>query len=208
MNEQITSLIPENKVGKATDLEHSITLPDAEQARDCFKRAYKRLLNVPIWHELCGAASAEFALTDEHGKEVHRLAEPGDHFKINITGPGLKTGDGFDWAKVEKVVDNSSPESDEESFGLQVSAAKNPQSVSTDTAHFFTNAATSTFIVERSNNTVTTSYHGRNEVANTDTDSTVDNMRNTVVAGVALAATSKMQWNALLKGLLEPEIGG
>ncbi|MEO7800737.1 MAG: hypothetical protein ABIR81_01990 [Ginsengibacter sp.] len=208
MEEEIENLVPENIVGKATDLEHSVNLPDAEQAMDTFKRAYKRLLNVPVWHELCGAASAEFYLTDASGKEVHRLAEPDDHFKIDITGPGSKIGDGFDWAKVEKITDNASPQSTEESFGLRVAAAKNPLTASGDTAHFFKNNATSTFIIKRVNNTVSAEYHGRNELPNTATDSTVDNVRNTFVAGVALAATSKMQWNALLKGLLEAEIGG
>lgn len=208
MNDQIKNLIPENIVGKANDIEHTVTLPDSEQAKDTFKRAYKRLLNVPVWHELCGAASAEFVLTDSTGKEVHRLAEPGDHFKIDIPGPGTKTGDGYDWAQVEKIEDNSAPENSSENFGLRVCAAKNPQSASEATAHFFKGDATSTFIIQRAGNTVIASYHGRNEIVNTDTGEALDNLRNTMVAGVALAAISKFQWSALMKGLLEPEIGG
>lgn len=208
MNEQLKNIIPQNNVGKQTDFEHSVTLADLEQARDTFKRAYKRLLNVPVWHELCGAASAEFELTDANGNPAHRLAEAGDHFKIDIVGPGTKAGNGYDWAVVKKIIDNSAPDSENESFALQVSAAKNPQSASGETAHFFTDEATSTFIVERSGNIVTATYAGRNESANNDTGEKIDNLRNSVIAGLALAAGSKLQWDALLKGLLEPEIGG
>jgi hypothetical protein len=120
----------------------------------------------------------------------------------------LVTGKGFDWVQVETVVDNSDPDSLEESFGLRVCAAKNPQSTDDATAHFFKGDATSTFIIQREGMTVTASYHGRNEAVNTDTSKTLDNLRNTLVAGVALVAISKFQWDALVKGLLEPEIGG
>ena len=60
MDSLINTLIPENTKGKPTDVEHSITLDNREEALDTFKRAYKRMLNVNIWHKLSGFASADF----------------------------------------------------------------------------------------------------------------------------------------------------
>jgi hypothetical protein len=208
MNEKVKSIIPENVSGKAVDVEHSVMLPNIEEAKNTFKRAYKRLLNVSLWHEIAGAVSADFVLTDDSGNEVHRLAEEGDYLKIDIPGPGLKTGEGYDWVQVEKIVDNSGPDNLQESIAMRVCAAKNPQTDEDATAHFFKDGATSTFIIEREDLKVTATYYGRNEAVNTETGKTIDNLRNTVVGGAALAAGSKLQWDALMKKLLEPEIGG
>lgn len=201
-------LIPDNKRGKATDLDHSVPLPDREQALDCYKRACKRLLNPPVWHELSGALSAHFVLTNEKGEEQERLLQEDDYIRINIPGPGSAVGDGFDWVKVEMVEDKTDPAAEEESIGLKVRTCDNPTSKENDTAHFFQQDATSSFIIHRRGNTVTASYHGRNEVPNTKTDKTTDNLRNALVATGAIAGLSELQWSALIKGFLAKEIGG
>ena len=62
MDPLFNNIIPENAKGKPTDVEHSITLNNREEALDAFKRAYKRMLSVNTWHQLSGFASADFLL--------------------------------------------------------------------------------------------------------------------------------------------------
>jgi hypothetical protein len=164
------------------------------------------MLNVNIWHKLSGFASAEFQLKDEQGMASHRLAEIGDYFQIDIPGPGPSAGDGYDWVQVEAIEDHSDPDAEDESYGMRVRACKNPNKGGDDTAHFFTSDATSTFIIERKGNTVSVSYHGRNEVLNTDMNKLKDTVRNVIVGAGAMAGISELQWSRLIKSFLEEEV--
>jgi hypothetical protein len=50
---------------------------------------------------------------------------------------------------------------------------------------------------------VTAEEHGRNEVPNTDTSSTIDNIRNTLVGWSARIGLSYPQWKSLVKGIID-----
>jgi hypothetical protein len=199
-------VVPRNVTGKSVDLEESVTEKSAEDADNTFNRACTRLLNPPIWHELAGIFSAEFELNDEAAQYPERLAGVNDYLKINIPGPGNIAGDGYDWVKVEAIEENTLPGVDA-SFALRLRASSSPTHSDKVTAHFFKDDATSTFVVKRTGNEVTVSYHGRNELPNTD-GSLGDKIRNTIVASGAALGLSELHWMALLKGLLAKEIGG
>lgn len=199
-------LIPLETTGKNTNLETSVLLDTKEEAELTFTRAYNRMLNPAVWHKLCGPASAEFMLTNDHAKEESRLAKEGDFFKIDIPGPGPSKGEGYDWVKVELIEDRKYPAEDEERAGMKLRAAAPPTKNENETAHFFNRDATSSFLLGRKGNKITASYHGRNEVPNTDTENTADNIRNSMVAMGAIAGLSELQWSTLLKGFLEKEI--
>ncbi|MNL25317.1 hypothetical protein D3C87_1467950 [compost metagenome] len=85
---------------------------------------------------------------------------------------------------------------------MTVRPSANPLTDSQDTAHFLTNEATSTFQVKRVGNRIYAEEHGRNEVPNTDTKYTMDNIRNTFVGWGAKIGLSYPQWKSLVKGLL------
>jgi hypothetical protein len=203
-----TGIIPVNTVGKENDLSFSRTTESLEKAVDCFTRAYKRLLNPPVWHELAGKFSAEFRLVNPAGKEAERLATVGDFFMVDLPGPGPKAGSGYDWVKVASIIDETNENAEEEMFAMKLQPAPNPGTASNETAHFFKAGASSTFIITRKGLTVTASYHGRNEVPNAGTGSALDNIRNAAVATGAALGLSEAQWSALCKGFLEDEIGG
>jgi hypothetical protein len=203
-----TEIIPVNTQGKANDLSFSRTPDSREKAIDCFKRAYKRLLNPPVWHELAGKFTAEFHLINPAGKEAERLASVGDFFQVDLPGPGPKSGGGYDWVQVVSVDDQANENGEEEMFAMKLEPAANPATASGETAHFFKAGASSTFVISRKGNEVTASYHGRNEIPNTDTEKTFDKIRNTIVATGAAIGLSEAQWAALAKGFLEDEIGG
>ena len=104
--------------------------------------------NVNQWKEYAGSISADFRLVDKLGRAVERKAKKGDYFKIDIPGPGTKSGDGYDWVRIEEVVSTSA--ADAESFGFRVRPADLMLTRSDrEVAHFYSQESTSSFVVHR-----------------------------------------------------------
>jgi hypothetical protein len=201
-NHSEKEFIPLNTEGKEVDLEHSITVASAEEAGEIFDMACNRLLRPSLWQELAGTAGASFELATVGNDGPNRPVVENDLIKIDVPGPGGILGEGGDWVKVEAIEKNFIPGA-EESFGLRVRACNNPNTIVTDTAHFFKAEATSTYIIKRTGEKITLNYYGRNEMPNTHTISIIDNIRNGIVAAGAVTGLSNLQWKALLKGLVQ-----
>ena len=89
---------------------------------------------------------------------------------------------------------------------MQVRPCSNPQvKDATVTAHFLQEHATSTFIIEWGDKKVSATVYGRNEVPNTEHPGVADKVRNEVVGTLGAIGLSKIQWKALVQGLLEKE---
>ena len=204
MSSSLEALVPENREGKAVDIEHSITEENLQDAITMFRLAYSRIIYPAIWKSLAGAGTASFSIWKAGSSEVQRHVQINDFLRIDIPGPGPVAGEGFDWVKVETLQENIIPHTDE-SFVMRLRVCANPENQEAGTAHFFTEEATSTFIVKRLGTTVTCSYHGRNEKPNTADVDTADKIRNKLVATGAVAGLSEVQWTALLKGILQKE---
>jgi hypothetical protein len=189
-------IIPENRQGTQTNTESEIEL-NKEEVNKFYATVKDRLLDVNHWHDLAGAASAKFQLTDKTGTVVTRPAQPGDHFKIDIPGPGNITGEGHDWVQIESIEDK------DDHLGMRVRPATNPLNERNDVAHFFDENATSTFMVRKEGNKVIAGVYGRNEKPNTKTETLTDKVRNTAVAAGAVTIFSKLQWKALVNGLIQ-----
>jgi hypothetical protein len=194
-------LIPEQQAGGESDTIAEVVVNTEQEALALFERTCQRLLNVNAWQQYAGKATASFKVCDAHGNEVERLAQQGDHFKIDIPGPGTITGEGFDWVQIEAIEKVEQPE--EECLLIRVRPASNPNNERQDTAHFFTDEATSNFVVKRVGTTVTAEVHGRNEKPNTKAETVIDKARNAAVATGAITAFSKVQWKSLVNGLLK-----
>ena len=198
-----TNLIPEQKSGAESDTAEEVTLNSVEEAIAHFKIVKNRLLNVSEWHSVSGKASADFTLTDYHGNAVNRLAREGDFFKIKISAPQNETGEGFDWVQIKSIEESSTSENSE-LLAIKVKPASNPTNSDPETAHFFNDEASSTFLVKREYKTITAEVHGRNEKPNTDA-SLSDSIRNVFVALGAMLGFSKVQWKSLVLGLIKTE---
>lgn len=194
--------VPSQKEGAKSDTIHKVKLNSSEDARNLFKMAKKRLLKMYEWHQLCRLESATFALTDAEGNKLRRMAREGDYLRIDIPGPGSKTGEGYDWVRIKKILHETDDKRDYEATVIHVSPADNPRNNTKSTAHFFDKKASSTFLVTREKNIVTAEIHGRNEKPNTDPDTPLDIIRNTFIAIGAILGFSKFQWKQLAKGLL------
>jgi len=199
--------IPEHHDGVDVNVEDSVSFSSVEEARSFFSVVKGRLLDVNHWKEWAGALSAGFQLTDEQGQEVATPPRKGAFFKINIPAPGIVTGEGYDWVRIEEVRE----EGDEncEYVAIRVRPAPSPVNANDDVAHFYTDEATSNFIARRDGTTVTAGVYGRNEKPNVkEADSLIDKIRNAVVGAGGVSGFSKLQWKALVSGLLERDTKG
>jgi hypothetical protein len=201
MEDKTQKMVPAQHTGQKVDEEEAIRCASEEEADRLFKLGVNRLLDVNNWDKICGPMSAKFSLVDGTGSVVQRRPEQGDYFRIDVPGPGPKAGEGYDWVQVERVEERS--EADSKLVAIRVRPAASPLNDDQDIAHFFSDAATSTFTIQRMGNTVIAAVRGRNEEPNTHTSTTVDKVRNAVVGGGASAGLSKPQWKSLVRGLLE-----
>ena len=200
MDPENHGLVPPQEGGGQSDTEARRSFDNEEKAQRCYEQVKARLRNVNGWQLLAEKTTAHFQLTDASGLEVDRDVQPGDHFKIDIPGPGTATGEGFDWVQVEAVEEG---EKEGSPFTLiRVRPATNPNNERSDVAHFFSGDATSNFLVRREGRDVIAAVHGRNEKPNAAADKLLDKARNVAVGGGALAGASKLQWKALVEGLI------
>ena len=195
--------VPKHNSGSQSNTESSTDFDDEQQAKKHFDAVKKRLLDVNHWHSYAGAASADFCVTDANGNPINSVPEKGNYFRINIPGPGSASGEGYDWVRVEDISGESN--NSEECFSITVRPAPSPVNEQKDVAHFFTEEATSSFVVKREKNNIIAGVYGRNEKPNTDTERVSDKIRNAAVATGAISAFSKLQWKSLVNGLIKKD---
>jgi len=196
-------IVPPHVSGIQTNTESYKEFETEQEAKDFYLVARERLLDINHWQDIAGKATASFQLTDSNGKEVSKEVQKGDHFKIDIPGPGSDSGQGYDWVKVEAVEQNNS--GDSQWTAIRVRPATNPLNDNKDVAHFFSDETTSTFIVWQEGMKVTAAVYGRNEKPNTDTQASIDTIRNSAIAAGAISGFSKVQWKSLVNGLVAKE---
>jgi len=199
------SVPPEQTGGVSKDFEETLLLETTEDAEDMFVLAKERLLQVNSWHEVSTSFKSKFVLTDRQGHELHRSAHKGDFISIDIPAPGSNAGDGQDWVMVDLVAYDDYPDENREQIALRLRPVSNPLNNDSSVAHFFTDDATSTFIIERKQHMLVARYAGRNEKPNVDTETLTDTVRNIAVAVGAILGFSDLQWKGLLKGFLATE---
>ena len=194
-------IVPAQFTGKEIEVEATRELEDETAAGSFFEIAKRRLLDVNNWNKIAGAFTAQFQIIDEKGKEVSREVRKGDYLRINIPGPGSKEGDGYDWVCVEEVkeIDKESVQS----AGFRVRPNENPFGEKNETAHFYSNEASSSFIITREAAKIISWIIDRNLLPNTESTSLVDKVRDLAVGVSAIAGFSKIQWQGLADGLVE-----
>ena len=201
-NRDSEKIVPEQEKGSSTNAEHSYTAQSPDEALTVFQSACERLLDVNHWSDYAGVGSATFEVMDNQGNPIPSAVRKDYFIRIDIPGPGSVSGEGYDWVQVEAIDTSSNAEEDWESIAIRVRPASNPQNDRKDISHFFTDEATSNFVLKRQGNTVIAGVYGRNEVLNTKADKLVDKSRNAAVGIAAVSGGSSIQWNKLVKGLI------
>ncbi|MDM1293277.1 hypothetical protein HX021_03095 [Sphingobacterium sp. N143] len=194
------NIIPEQKEGKKLDCFESIDFENTEIASQAFDLAYTKLVHVNYWYELAEIPATTFQLTDQCGLPIDRAVQLHDYIRLNIPGPGLPSGDGYDWVNVVNIISNITQEY--KLFALTLKPCPDPQhKENKDTAHFFEGISSSTFLIEQRRNSILIQYAGRNEIINVENENLGDNIRNFIVGLGAKMGASYPQWKSLIKGL-------
>lgn len=168
-------------------------------ATAAYRLAVDRLFAVNGWHELNNSFKTQFWLCDSEGAPVDRKPVAGDYVRIDLTGPGSPSGDGYDWVRIEQI---EAGDGDDPYAAMTVTPSANPLSQDPAIAHFFAAGATNTFVVRRLGNCVTAEVHGRNEVPNTEGVPLLDRVRNESVALLGSVGLSKIQWKDWTRGVV------
>lgn len=200
---QNSQVIPPQEEGKQVDIVETIKASNSEEAKLIFRQVRQRLFDISNWSQISEGISAFFLLTDQYGKEKQGIPAKGDYFRIDIPGPGASAGEGYDWVRVEMIDDNPAPDNKTEWAIIKVRPSEDP-ATKEGVAHFFDEEATSSFIVKREDDLIIAEVHGRNEKPNTSAENLPDKIRNAVVGIGAVAGFAKVQWQKLVKGLLNP----
>jgi hypothetical protein len=200
---QQNNIIPSQDSGIQTNTESTEELATEKEAKDFYVTVCKRLMDINNWQQYAGKATASFQLTDNSGKDVKRDPQKGDHLKIDIPGPGSVSGQGFDWVQIEAI--EKAQDEKTQWNAIRVRPATSPLNEKEDVAHFFSDDTTSTFMVRQEGKKVIAGVYGRNEKPNTNTETTIDKIRNTAIATGAISGFSKIQWKSLVNGLVKKE---
>jgi hypothetical protein len=193
--------VPEQTIGAEINASSTETFESEALASTHYSLVKARLLDVNKWYEYAKLPLSSFKLFDHACRVADRAATEGDYIRIDIPGPGTKTGHGYDWVQIETIIEESNEHASV--FSMTVRPSAHPLSDDHHTAHFLTEVASSTFQVKRLEKAVTAEQHGRNELPNTDTAHTFDNFRNTVVGWSSMLGFSYPQWKGLVKGIIK-----
>lgn len=194
--------IPPQREGKQLDIKELTTFDTANSAKDFYRAAKHRMLNIDQWFEIASLPASTFKHLNPHGEQCSRPPEQGDYIKIDIPGPGLSSTSGFDYVRIEGVEETQTEDVDTITMTVRPSEDPNDRN-DQETKHFFKNISTSTFQIKRTGNLVEARYYGRNEVVNLDLSSLLDKFRNLLVAIGAKLGGSYPQWKALIAGFLK-----
>ena len=193
--------VPEQKIGSEINASSTETLGTIDEALSHFEEVKNRLFDVNKWCDYAKLPISSFKLFDHNCRVADRLVVEGDYIRIDIPGPGTKTGQGYDWVVVEAILEEQN--TDAAVVSMRVRPSAHPLSDDQHTAHFLTDVASSTFQVKRSGLTIIAEQHGRNELPNRDTGHTLDNLRNTFVGWSSKLGFAYPQWKGLVKGLVK-----
>lgn len=156
-------------------------LSDGEESK-LFKAAVGKIRNVSKWAHLISIPGQEFKHMNHKGEGVYRDAIEGDFIRIKL--PLDPTGRYY-WVKVE-ALSYKELGTGEATFSMRVRPTEMPNTKGRKghyTDHFFTKAATNTFIVKRTRGGLESRVEGRDERANTtEAPSKMDRISNTTIA--------------------------
>ena len=195
--------VPIQKNGGFHDTESQKDVTDPTLITQKFDVLKERFFAINQWKQYSGENTADFKLYDSNGNPLDRSPEIGDFIRIDIPGPGEKEAKGFDWVE---IINMSHQLSDHlEYFLITCCPSKIPGNTKNNhVAHFYSDQATSTFMISKTDDKIKAAIYGRNETPNYNAQF-IDKIRNIFIAIGGMIGISKVQWKALSDGLLNFE---
>lgn len=190
--------VPQHFKGSFHDTESFVEVRNSKELDLKFDALKQRFFSINHWRKYCNESSADFTLCNSSGIIVERLPQIGDYIRIDIPGPGGKEGRSYDWVQIV-LIDTNIPDR----LMIQCRPSKNPvKENSRKIAHFYSNAATSTFVISKQGNILKAGIYGRNEYPNLKSGF-LDCIRNIAIAVGGMLGFSKIQWKCLTDGLVD-----
>jgi hypothetical protein len=200
----LNEIVPAQHSGQSSFTHSYLKCRNSSHAKECYRIAAERLMNVNRWHEYAGKVTATFQLFDETGNAINRPVEKNDYLCINIPGPDNPDADGSDWVQVLQTGEIATEE--QQLTYMTVKACNNPLTSTTGPTHFFDQPATSTFVIFRKQLTIMAAVFGRNEHANQKSPNIFTRIRNWFIYIGAQLGLANLQWKALTHGLLHVKV--
>ncbi|WBX97827.1 hypothetical protein [Chryseobacterium gambrini] len=203
MKPKYITKVPDQQKGSFHDTESVRTSKKDENTSDNFKILKDRLLSVNYWNYYAHGIVADFKLHDAEGNLKKSLPEKGDFIRIDIPGPGNFEARGFDWVQITDIYDGQSEEADIlEMFLIECRPSQVPGKATSNTAHFYTSEATSSFAIFRGVDFIKFGIYGRNESPNMEVN-LADKARNLSIALGGMVGLSKIHWKVLAETFVE-----
>jgi hypothetical protein len=181
------------RAAPSLNVETSIIALSLEHARELFRKATHRLLNISEWHTLPCSLLTALKLTDDNGLDVlDRQARENDYFVVNPDSGARE------WVRVEKVCLQKDPSGSREVVTLRARPSGQPCSDDAELARM-----SNTFEITRDGLNVTVSVYGQNEedqrkqLFRNETDEARPDSTVGAIHGVA-----RVQWRSLVNGIL------
>lgn len=200
MSPKILKGVPAQKSGGFHDTE-SRKVFDQDLIPEKFEILKKRFFSINQWESYSGKAFAAFKLYNLYGNPVDREPLKGDFIRIDIPGPGETEAKGYDWVEITDICFYE--DSFSESISITCRPSVDPQNEkSLHIAHFYSSAATSTFMITRNIEYLKAAVYGRNEKPNRNAKF-LDVLRNFAIAIGGMIGIAKIQWKQLTDSFLD-----
>jgi hypothetical protein len=182
-----------------TESQKNIIVPEVLDSK--FNVLKERFYSINNWKDYTGSGFADFDLFDSIGLYINTKPRVGDFVRIDIPGPGDVGSRGYDWVKIEGITVTINDEQERHLITCRPSASpgENPKYIK----HFYSDRATSTFLIEKGTDYIKVGIYGRNEMPNKKNTGLLGKIRNLLVSFGGFLKLTKIQWKALADGLLD-----
>lgn len=193
-------LVPTNTEGKALDIQKQLKLQSVLKAKKLYGKAHHLLLKPVQWASVINMpGTIHFLMKKNASSKNEGVLELNDWVGMDLGGEGHSKNDRITWMRVDQLMENFDNAYDE-TLAIRMRPVPDPEGKSISTENPFQSSATSTFILKRSGQTVTVSYHGRNEMPHLSGMKFKNKLRNAVTSFLFMAGYSRMLWSSFLKG--------
>ena len=183
-----------NRNSPLKDAEYTIVARDYREATARFNKAWKRLVDPTIWHELCATFNIKFN-KDKHYSGAYTPAKANDVYNIEVVERDITMNKGHK-VVVKNILKNTIPGREEESCTL-VLHADHEASMNNDIIDILEDQCSIILSVKRQGNIVTALYQAVNGLVLED-----DSFSDTMVAKSSVALISSKKWAALVEAFL------
>jgi hypothetical protein len=195
-------VVPRQEKGTASGAEEQLKYDTHREALSYYEIFKQRFLHVNSWRKFTGKTGIRFELAGVDGELVENEdAQEGLLIRID-QGPGVKSGNRFDWVRIELITDEYDPMKDESAFSMRVRSIPEPGFIVSESSRLPNAEFTNTFTLKRIGTEIIASVHGNNDTYVVEPTGFFSKLRNIILGVFSSSSSSNSNWKIFLKGLL------